>query len=183
MRKLKTKEQIEKKKKRDQALIGIFITSLLLFSTLGYSLMSSDEETLQGDQGFISQNGLWVTQIQDQTYGFQFLPSEVKNISVNGTYDIGEYYQKPLYFVGNSEATSEILNNLGRYILRTQEACLGKCPDNNDLPSKNCSQSNIIIFQQGEDRVYKQEKCVYISGNQIKSADAFLYKVLMINGN
>ena len=72
------------------------------------------------------------------SFGFNYLPSEVSDILIEGNYDLGKYSGQPLYFVGESEGFVEVLNNIGKYALRYQEACLdGKMCDG-DLPLKDC---------------------------------------------
>ena len=74
----------------------------------------------------------------------------------------------------------EISNNIGKYIQRFNEACLQGENCTKDVPTKDCS-SNIIIFEIGnETKVYSEQNCVYIVGDSIKGADAFLYKILGI---
>jgi hypothetical protein len=94
-----------------------------------------------------------------------------------------------LYFVNNKAASNEIINNLKGIFSRYQEACLvGGCDyddvnetGNKDLPEKTCS-DNLIVFDEieNETRVWQENNCVYISGNYILGADAFLYNVFGI---
>jgi hypothetical protein len=93
-----------------------------------------------------------------------------------------------LYFVnleGSNEAGQEILNNLERYVSRSQEACLNSgvnMSDCGDLPVKSC-EDNLIIFEDSLNNitsVRKEGNCVYISGDLLAGSDAFLYKLLGI---
>ncbi len=202
LKKILMREEVAKKKKRNQILVGGVLIVLMVVSTLGYSLMDGGNDT--GDNvsefgiDFVRDGGFWKTVIGGVTFGFQYLPSEVENISVNGSYDFGDYNGKVLYFVNENEGASEILSNLGRYVLRYQESCLrqdsgrslvagrwSEDMDNvtvceGDLPSKNCD-DNLIIFGTGNETVvWKNESCVYIVGDGVRGADAFLYKALKI---
>ncbi len=183
MRKIKTAEEIARKQKRNQWLVGIVLVGLLVISSAGFSLMSSDEKNgseVVEEKGlkFYRQEGYWVSSIGDQAFRFSYLPSEVENISILGNYSLEDYSGLPLYFVGESEATYEILTNLARYVERYQEACFNNSSCEGNLPIKDCS-SNLIIFEEG-DGVYKEENCVFIESNSVKTADAFLYNVLGI---
>lgn len=158
---------------------------LLVVSTLGYSLISSDinEDSKTNEFGvdFFRENGLWLANINGEIFRFQNLPSEISNVSVNISFDLGRYSGQPLYFVNPNEGASEILNNIGRYVLRYQESCLTNESCANDLPVKNC-ESNLIVFETGnETRVYQNESCIFIVGDGAKGVDAFLYRVLGIN--
>jgi len=91
-----------------------------------------------------------------------------------------------LYFVNSNSSTngaSEVLSNLRGYVGRYQEACLegGLC--GGDFPTKGCEGNLLLIFEEDsslESRVYQNQSCVYIVGDTVKSADAFLYKVLKV---
>ena len=159
---------------------------ILVFSTLGYSLISSDsdeDDSKVSELGFdfFRENGLWITDFNGEILRFQNLPSEILKIDVNVSTNLRQYSGRPLYFVNPNEGASEILSNIGRHILRYQEACLINESCEVDLPVKNCD-SNLIIFESGDKtRVYQNESCVYIVGDGVKGADAFLYKVLGVN--
>ena len=185
LRKIRTPEDVEKSRKKKQMLVGIVLVLLMVVSTAGFSLMSGDdegEESVVEELGmkFYWQGGIWKTQIGEQVYAFQFLPSEVDNVSVNGSFNLGEYSGEPLYFVGSAEGVSEVLSNIGRYALRYQGACLNESVCEDNYPVKSCG-DNLIVFEEGnETMVYRNESCVYLVGDSVKSADAFLYKVLKI---
>jgi hypothetical protein len=191
MRKIRMKRDVEKTRKRNTVLIGIILIGLMILSTAGYSLIGNDDEESDSSTNeyngfkFIRQRGLWRTSFSGLSFGFQYLPEEVENVSVSGSYDLNLYSGAPLYFVNPDSATSEILNNLGGYILRWQEACLEGEDCEGDLPVKNCDENLIILgvepLEENVTRVYQNESCVFISGDSVKGADAFLYKVLKIS--
>ncbi|MFH1521778.1 MAG: hypothetical protein ABIF18_02355 [archaeon] len=185
LRKIKTQAEIDKKKRRNQFFIGVIMIGLLVVSTLGYSLISSDtnEDSKKNEFGieFFRENGLWIAIIDEEVFRFQNLPSEISDIDVNVSLDLEKYSGQPLYFVNPNVGASEILNNIGSYILRYQEACLTNESCGNDIPAKSC-ENNLIIFEIGnETKVYQNESCIFIVGDGIKGADAFLYKVLGVN--
>lgn len=158
---------------------------LLTASTAGYSIMSkdSDSDSTVTDSGiiFYRTSGAWKAIIGEQTFQFQNLPSEVSNVEISGEYNLGNYANVPIYFNSLGVGASEILININDYVQRYQEACILDSPCEKDVPSKNCSTSNVIIFETGNsNKVYQDENCVYISGDEVKGADAFLYKTLGI---
>jgi hypothetical protein len=193
MRKIQTEKEREKEKKKNQIIIGAIMIGLLVFSTLGYSFMSSSNnksgETKKTEFGidFFRENGYWKAVIGDKSIIFRNLPSEVSDVDVDISMNISQYNEQPLYFVNPSLGSSEVLNNIGGYVLRYQEACdlLEENSEENlcegDLPVKNCD-NNIIIFREGnKTKVYQNNNCIYIIGDDIKGADAFLYELLGIN--
>ena len=185
MRKIRTQAEIDKKKRKNQILVGGVMIGLLLLSIVGYSFASGDkdeDDSKVNENGvdFFRQNGLWVAEIDGRVFAFQNLPSEVSDIDVNVSISLGQYSGQPLYFVNPNEGVNEVLSNIGQRVLRYQEACLGNetCGDN--LPVKDCG-SNLIIFEVGNvTKVYQDENCIFVVGDSVKATDAFLYKVLQI---
>ena len=186
MRKIQTVEVQARKARIKKIVVGVVLISLMIVSTLGYSLMQGgDEDTNSNveENGleFYRQNGIWMTSIDGEAFGFQYLPSEIDNISVEGTYDLEMYANQLMYYTSPNDGVIEILNNLGRYVLRYQGACLNGSICEDDLPTKDCW-SNIIILEEGnETKVYNNASCVYLVGDSVRAADAFLYKVLKVN--
>jgi len=181
-------EDIERARRRNNLIMGVVMIGLMIFASLGYSLMSADSENVSkvSELGFdfVRSDGLWKVAIGDEVFGFQYLPSEVSDVDVNLSIELGEYSDEILYFVSSGEGKSEILNNIERYILRDQGSCFyfgnNKSICEGDFPMKDCS-SNLIIFEGGnETRVYGNDNCVYIIGDSLKGSDAFLYEVLDI---
>tara|TARA_Y100000310_G_scaffold282567_1_gene303899 strand:+ start:954 stop:1535 length:582 start_codon:yes stop_codon:yes gene_type:complete len=191
MRKIQTQADIDKKKKKNGIILGVILIGLLVLSTVGYSL--SGNLTGEGKEEFngfeFEKNGVyWVLNLQEQQFFFQNLPQEVSDVSVFGFYNLNSYFDKVLYFVNFREsngAGQEILNNLDRYVLRWQEACLNSSVNTSDcgeLPVKSC-ENNLIIFEKSVNNITsirQEDNCVYISGDFVKGSDAFLYKLLGI---
>jgi hypothetical protein len=185
MRKIRTQADADRKMKRNNLIMGIVLVGLLVVSTAGYSLMSSDEEddssVSEFGVDFIRVNRMWRAEIGGGVFWFQNLPSEVSNVTVNGSFDFDSYVNQPLYFVNPNEGAPEILNNFENVVLRYQEACFDNMNCGDDLPVKDCD-SNLIIFKSGDSsEVYQNESCVFIVGDAVKATDAFLYKVLGVN--
>jgi len=89
---------------------------------------------------------------------------------------LNDYAGLPLYIDSDVDSvSSEVVLTLGRFASRVQGACYGECET--DLPEKDCSENLIIIRDSLENRVYQEEKCVFIEGD-VATADAFLFRVL-----
>ena len=95
IRKILNKEEADKKKRKNQLLIGIVLIGLMVVSTAGYSLIENKSNNndigVQKYNGltFVQNGNLWQANINGQQMVFQYLPEDVKNISVsdstNGT--------------------------------------------------------------------------------------------------
>ena len=135
MRKIKSMADIEKARRRNNIILGIIMIFLLTASSLGYSLMSADnnEKNIVSENGFdfVRDGGMWKLAIDDARAGvpseegkifvFQNLPSEVDDINVNVTAQLGMYSGQPVYFVNPGEGVNEILSNIGGYVFSYQE--------------------------------------------------------------
>jgi hypothetical protein len=179
MRKLK----IGKEERKKQTWAIVFLV-LLTFSTVGYAIVNSFSNSNSSDidsGDFVREGNFWTIAVGSQKYYFSYLPSQLGNLSVDGEFNLADYYGVPLYFTEDSPGSLEILNNLGRYVERSQNACISEedCADN--LPLKNCSVDNVIVFVEGNVEIRKEDKCVYLVGDSLMAADKFLYEVLKIN--
>jgi len=118
-------------------------------------------------------------------FSTQFTPEDTQNISAPIFKNLYSYSGKPLFFSGESPGKQEIARNLIDFLSRyPQDACIDNyeklCKE--DSPIKNCSQDNIIIFQEkNETEISQEENCIFISAlysEQIRASDAFIFKIL-----
>jgi len=200
MRKIISKEEKDKKTRRNQLLIGGILILIMLF---GYGAISlnNKEDTTEEDRikyngiDFIKDNsGYWNFAIQGQQFIIINNPENISKINFLSTLNLNYYSNKPLYFVGDiGEGSSEISRNLAnRFVLRIQQACLEEKECKGNFPIKNCSSDNMIIFKEISNNetennvtetMYQEENCVFIFSkyeNQSKYADKFLLKLLGI---
>ena len=179
--------------KRNQIILGVFLIIILGFSTIGYALggrgeKESNEKIEYNGIEFIQDNsGYWYFEIQNNEFITRYTPPETEDIIFFSSLNINDYSNKPLYFAGEiGEGSSEIGRNLiNRFVLRIQEACLDEEGCIGDLPVKNCSNDNIISFEQvpenGLETMYQEENCIFIFTdymNQTRYADKFLFELL-----
>ena len=111
----------------------------------------------------------------------RYLPSEVSDVVVEGEYSLGNYNSAVLYVEEINEGSSEIILNLESYLLRYQEACLSSENCAEDLPVKTCADNFILFDESTSPKVYAEDSCVFIEGDQVKGADAFLYRLFGIS--
>lgn len=197
MQKIETKSAREKKQRRNQIIIGIALVSIMMLSTLGYSIMDRSSSQEKGETRiynnfrFLSSAGLWKIQSQDFNLATRYLPQEVSNISYSAVLSPASFSGKEVYFSALSAETklaaSELAGNLPS--LRAQFACTVKqenITECSDLPVKTCKDNFIIITAKQEEqgfspsRIYKEENCIYIeaeSKNLIRAADRLLFGI------
>lgn len=184
MNRIQTKQEKDRKAKIKQLLIGLILIVIMVVSTAGFAMMDNDEKQSRKKYNgldFVYQDGQWKTLIDENVFSFQYFPDEVLNISNNINKSLSDYVGKPLYFVNTNSDYYEIMQNLNVFILRAQEACISEDCEK-DVPVKNCSQDNIIIFEYSNfTEVREVENCVFIVGDTLLASDSFLYKILKIN--
>lgn len=190
IKKIMTKSEIEKKNNRNKLIVGIVLVAVMVMSTLGYSLLSGEEEgggtkiTYNGTDFY--KNGVeWQASINGQTLSFLYSPPELGNIKVPASVKMGQFNSKPLYFDSdNPSMYYEIARNLQYYVSKIDYACLNEsdCP-NEIYPIKTCSDNLIIIRNANQTSIKTENNCTFISGNEsaLEAGDAFLYKVLGVN--
>ncbi|MFH1326738.1 MAG: hypothetical protein ABIH59_01260 [archaeon] len=197
MRKITTRKDKEKKKRRTQIIVGVILVGVMLFSVLGYSFQGQEEPVSKtvNYKGFefFPQNNFWFLEMGSFQFLFKYNPKEVPNIDKEIN-KLSSYANKPLYISSsNQEAEFEIYNNLDQVILRRQYACLnlGNISSNayepiecaEELPIKTCEDNFIIIQESDVQEIAQEGNCVFIKGpieNLTKITDEFLFKIIGI---
>jgi hypothetical protein len=186
MRKIISREKEEKKRQRNQIILGVILIFVMFFSVLGYGFSGSSESSNKVEYNgfeFYEKNSLWYLEIDDFYLIFKNNPKEIENIEgkVNSFFS---YYNQPLYISSdNNEAYYEIYNNFDKIAGRIQFACLNKENCDGNFPIKTCENNFIIIRENNESRIFQNESCVFIEGpseNLIKLTDEFIFKTLDI---
>lgn len=187
MRRILSLAEIAEKERKNKRLGGIIIIALLVLSSLGFALSSVGNGGNNGNEGELkdgfSYNGQnWIYTSGSQKYYFINHPDEI-NTSLEGlTMSLSDFAGKQIYVdSGLSGGLQEIYNSFGSYAGKISEVCYGKCE--RDLPEKECSvgAEPFIIMRENETESFvEKDNCLFITGN-LKTVDAFLYKVLGIN--
>ena len=197
MKKLITRKERERKNKINQLIIGLVLIGLMIFSTLGFAFSGRiNEESALGKINyngvdFIGQDGSWSFNIQGYDFRTKYSPDNVSNINFFNILTVQDYVEKPLYLVGEAgEHMYEIeVNLLDKFVLRTSFACLDEEECEGDFPIKNCSEDNVIIFEEVDydegyvESIEQNENCIFITtslANQTRYVDAFLFDLLGI---
>lgn len=185
MRKIISKSEHEKKRKRNSLIIGLILIIVMFGSVFGIIVGS-----LGGDSSgknkreyngyeFSNENNFWKTSIGELEFVFQYFPSQTKNIT-SPLKNVNNYYNKPLY-VYSEDANSEIeiYRNFQQIASRMQRACFSAENCTGDFPIKTCS-DNFVIILEGEEEITQVENCVYIKGEKeklLEFTDSFLYNI------
>jgi hypothetical protein len=194
LKKIETQEERDRKAKRNKIIISVVMVLLIGLSSLGYAIMSNSGDSSSGNSDIVQYsglqfqkyNGVWATSINGKTAYFNSLPTEVQNASISGNYSLGDYYQKVVYIVNSNSAASSLYTVLdpGVFSIRVQDACLSRedC-QNKDLPVKNCTNDYVFVFSASSSNktsVYKEDNCVFISGDFFMGVDRLLYRLFNI---
>jgi len=190
MRRIEIKEQEDKKKKRNQLIVGLILVVLMFVSVAGYAFVGNGSENkinsnkiVYNGFDFYNQNDFWILNNKNPQLIFKYNPEQTKNISVNVN-QINDYYNKPLYiFSEDVEAELEIYKNLQGYSQRIQRACVEGNLCNSDIPIKTCEDNFIIIKKSETTNILQDNNCVIIEGaaeNLTMIADEFLFRLFKI---
>jgi len=206
IRKITSKEEESKRKKRNQIIAGAILVGIMVLSTIGYAFQGLNdfgknqgyEEVDYNGFNFKKINGFWILNKSGTEMIFSYNPRETEDfnkiISSYNLNQIDKYYQKQLYsFSDTKEAEIEIYTNLRYFIQRMQPACLDKnetSPYTNisidcdkSLPVKNCDDMFIIITESNYTGITQKRNCVFIAGKKeekLKITDEFLFKIFGI---
>ncbi len=198
MREISNKKYEEKKRKKNQIILGIILIGVMILSTFGivvdsFGKNNSKKNLVYNQYEFVKQGDYWYSQINEKTFVFKYNPYEIQesfNITGDGLKSINNYQGNPLYIYSEDyQAEREIVLNLNGIPLRIQRACLNDsnfentkkelCPE--ELPIKDCSNNFIIIKESEKKEIYQKEGCAFILGekeNLLKLTDEYLFKIL-----
>jgi len=203
MRKIETKEEIKKRSRKNQIILGIILVAVMFFSVLGYGFQTQGDDNFSGNENKVVYNGLefiksgseyWSISFENFKFTFKNNPNEVEEI-VSEIKPLNNYVGKPLYIYSeNKEAEYEIYRNLDPIILRRQYACLNgenvSVAEDFDLnncdaewPIKTCNDNFIIVKESNISEIIQENNCIFINAKKedlIKVTDEFLFKILGI---
>jgi len=192
-RKLETQKDIEKKRKRNNLVIGVVMIVVLFGSIFGTFLnlfgSSSEAEALNYRGLPLTQQGnMFVLTVGEKMFYFMSNPNEVAQemYDINITSTIQSYLSRPLYIDSlDYGAAQEIAQNMQGYPERLANGCIDEEDCVSEVtPIKTCEDNIIIVRESISNKVYQEENCIYIEAtneDMIKVTDAFLLKTLGLN--
>lgn len=186
MKQIISREETEKKERRNKIIIGLILVGIMVISSAGYAFFGTDKTSAEKIQYnniefSLQDDNLWHAKIQDYEFSAFYNPKDTENISGIVTLKLGNYYNKPLFFSYDSDrqAVEEISRNIASFTQRVQYVCLDECKE--DFPVKNCTDNIIIIKDLNISLIKQEDNCVYILAdrdNILRASDAFVYKIL-----
>lgn len=211
MKQIETKEQKEKREHKQKLFIGLFVSFIMLFSSVGYMIGSHGNNSEEQNENIKQYNNYtftriqqgWTTEISIEGNKIQLVsanfPGDLENISTNGKPFLSDFSGKNLYFVANSmaerQAASVFYSYFGDIANRMQFACPENeandsfCVEQN-LPIKSCndvSKSTAIISIEEDVNstaasISSQKGCLTIRGNSTGLRMAAEKSVFLIFG-
>ncbi len=193
IRKITSRQDEERKRRRNQIILGGILIFLMLVSVLGYSFETN--QTTNTDTSpkasnityngftFAFLNGLWSTSTNQGEFTFINSPEQSYKVTQD-LRPLSSYSGKALYLYSeNYDAEAEISRNFYgianiRYACPENET---KCDKN--LPVKTCLDNFIIIREKNETSISQKDGCVFINGNAgdlTRLTDGFLLKIIGI---
>ena len=202
MRRLVSKQEENKKRRRNQLTVGLVLIFLMFFSTAGFAFQvlggsgkGQANQQVQNPQTinyngfeFREQSGFLILNKDNTNFIFRNNPYQVTKTDsvISG---LNNYLNKPLYINSESiEAESEVQINMFQFVEEIENACLGKCDNNENLQIKSCEDNFIIIKEITENEqsgISQENNCVFIKGEKtdlVKLTDEFLFKLLGVEG-
>jgi len=181
MRPIESEEIREKRKKRNQLIVGVILIGLMVLSSAGYALINSFTGS-SGNQitkyGLTYDGSYWSGNVQGYPISLTLDPDQAANISVILSDTTLSSYSGQLVYVASDDpfSFSQIATNLGPFTAGVREACFGPCDKN--LPEKTCADNLIVINSTAAyPSVYRRDNCIFVEGNS-DSTEALLYRLL-----
>ncbi len=187
IRKITSKHDEEKKRRRNQIIVGLALVLVMLLSTAGYSFGSNSGENAAptikyNGYKFTNTGGYWNLDIGGTVFSFISNPSNAYKLN-SSLKSLTNYYGKTLYLYSeNPNAESEIYQNMRSVASGVQPAC----PENEEncgkgIPIKTCEDNFIIIREKNETSISQKDGCVFIEGpteNLVRITDGVLLKII-----
>ena len=195
IKRLETAQEMKRKEKRRQYALGIVLIVVLFGSVFGiivntFNSSSSDNPNQKLNyNGHVFEvfNGYYNTSIGNNVFYFSNSPNETDLVPVltNFSRKISSYSGKEVYISSKSYPVyAELAQNLNSFALRVQGACKsGEYCADKTLPLKTCSDNLIIVKNSTINKIYEDNNCIYIEGNEtdlLKLTDEFLLRELGI---
>jgi len=191
MRRIISKEESERKDRRNRRIVGISLLSIMVLSvfgivvdSIGKSNNNTNQITYRGTS-FFNQQNRWFFSKNGANFSIVNSPENLTEISMENINPVESYFDKPLYISsGDKSIESEVYSNLGKIAYRIQPGCLNETECEGDFPIKTC-EDNFIIFEESNETSIKQEQnCVFIRAQKQdmqKAADSFFLKIAGIS--
>ena len=164
--------------KKSKLLLVVFIIFIMITSVIGYFSYNNQNQAnniniidYNGFKFQTTQEGRWITSKNNINFIFDKLPSELENINLPNfqiTQDkVYVLYNASNFNPGNDYSVGKLYYTLQNLGIRAVFACINEenCPT--QYPIKDCSNEAFYFKLENTTKVYKDNKCLVIQGNNI----------------
>lgn len=168
----------------------IFIVIVMVSSVIGFVAFTGKDNSVKADLeyngfSFIRANNGYIIKINSRDIYFDYLPSEVKEIS----YDKSKLSMQSKVYIAYDPSKesidfilSKVDNNIRSLGYSVNLACVNEknCPD---IPIVNCNDKDNILYLKigNKNEVYREKGCVIVEGRDVieltKATDKFIYTI------
>ena len=160
--------------------IGIFLSFILISSTLGFVLSYENSSDTNTSNNEIIINGIKIQKIQDNVFAvdnngirviFNYLPEDLQNITLPEFSLLSD----KIYIIFEPEQQDNNLDLLIQKLtmgirsanIRAVTACSREESCDIDIPVKKCDNDAVYISRKNISRTYLMEKCLALEGSDI----------------
>jgi len=193
MKRLVSKQDLEKKSRRNKTIMSFGLVLVMLLSIAGFAFQGGqgnsngdgnvEEKVTYNGVDFSLINGLWVAGV----FAFIYNPYEIGEFltSAGGEISVVDNYEGKVVYIYSEDidSESEVRGNLGQIASRVNGACVEGVKCVGGFPLKNCEGGDplIIIKEETENSIRQENNCVLIEGPKeglLPLTDSFLFKIL-----
>jgi len=178
---------------KNKAFMGGFIIIVMIASTIGFALFQGGDESSKTEYNgfkFYQQEGGWLTIINNQKFGFRYLPEELENISMGiintGTNRIYIVYD-PLTDLNKDYFFNRVGGTLMYMGITPQLAC-DKDEGCSNIPVRSCKDEFSMLYLKSgnETKAYNEDNCLVVEAKDNieldKLSERIMYKLLGVMG-
>ena len=164
-------------KSKNKLWMPIFIVVIMISSTLGFMYGGSSDSNIfkYGDYTFTNTNEGWVFFVNGDKYIFNYSPKELEHRQ----YDIDITNLYLTYY------PNDINNNIAYsidLISQISDSETIACFERDNCITEeivNCNEDkNILVFLTGNENLYKEDSCTFISKDIVKISEKLAYEML-----
>ena len=162
--------------KKSQLILVIFIVFIMITSAIGFVYVNPKDNNTnsfdyKGFKFYLTNNAKYQVDVNNKQFIFDYLPNDLTNIEIPNFNLQNEKYYLLMNYTEKDSNLDYNLNKLG-YSLnliskRTNLACINEKECNQELPIKDCGDDAFYIKKNNINKVYLQDKCIIIQGDDI----------------
>ena len=155
----------------------ILIVVIMISSTLGFMYGGDQDSSIlkYGEYTFTNTNEGWIFFVNGNKYVFNYSPGELINVQYNISKDNLYLSYYPSDIDNNIAYSIDLLSSISN---SETIACFER---NNCITEEiiDCQQNkNILAFIKGNENLYKEDYCTFISKDMVKISERLAYEIL-----